>query len=253
MSKTEAALHQSTRWVSPGKPTHSEITGNSRTRSLIRDLSRVLGTQMRYWGMDARGGADSLLVSAGLERLARAVSIGEGSSRYRQPWEGGWIEIHSFCAGFYHPTNPGVLFSRAERRIFCSTVGDIAEPLLHREHDAAAPPDRILVSLPPFLRWLLDYESRVDAVAGTGYRMRCWKSLGSHRLGPPPVEMRDWIRSFLLQPAKTGRLQQIMKSSSSKTRGQGGLTRYARGRQTLHKPHFVRRNPENGMPPLTQS
>lgn len=42
-------------------PVESALAGNaaptSRRRSLLRDLAAALGLQMRYWGMDARGGS----------------------------------------------------------------------------------------------------------------------------------------------------------------------------------------------------
>jgi len=177
----------------------------SRMRSLLGDLAKVLDIQMRYWGMDAQGGEKSIMVSTGMLRLARDVSHGEGSSRYRQPWEGGWIEIHSFCAGFYHFQKRGIVFSRAARRIFCPVVGGVADPRHHRASNAGSPPDEVLRSLPPFLSWILDYERRVAGLVHHDYRLRCWKKLGSSRFGPHPNELHEWISNFLLDPTKTPR------------------------------------------------
>lgn len=178
----------------------------SRLRSLLRDLAGVLSMQMRYWGMDARGGNASLLVKTGLQRVARAGSAGEGSSRYRQPWRGGWIELHSFCAGYYHPCREGILFSRAGQRIFSAKPGGIPEPIAHRASADSSSPDAVLGLLDPFLNWLLDYESRVDSRAPVGYRDHCWKKLGGMRLGPHPSEIRSWLASLLRNPAATPRL-----------------------------------------------
>lgn len=185
----------------------------SRMRSLLGDLAKAMEMQMRFWGMDARGMEGSVLVAAGLERLAREVSAGEGSSRYRQEWEGGWIEIHSYCAGFYHPTRPGILFSRSQRRVFCSKVGAVILPELHREHNAGNPPDEVLKTLPPFLRWIMHYEARVTCIARPDYRQECWRKLGGLRFGPRPEALRDWLSSLLKHPAQTPRLATLVRDA----------------------------------------
>ncbi len=182
---------------------------DSRRRNLLRDLAQVLGLQMRYWGIDAQGGDRSLLVAAGLRRVARQISVGEGSSRYREPWQGGWIEIHSFCAGYYDPTSRGIMFSRADERIYGSAAGDIPDPARHRKQISSIPPDSVLQLLPAFLSWVLDFEGRIERIAARGYRERCWKRLGGHRLGPLPDETLGWLASLLRSPQTTLRLRQL--------------------------------------------
>lgn len=141
-----------------------------------------------------------------MQRLARTEKTGEGSSRYREPWEGGWVEIHSYCAGFYHPTTEGILFSRGERRIYSARPGSIAEPGWHRTWNAGQPPDTILAHAPPFVRWILDYESRVRALATDNYRLAAWRQFGGFRFGPSPAELQRWMTEFLQNPQGTPRL-----------------------------------------------
>jgi hypothetical protein len=173
---------------------------------------------MRYWGLDARGGSRSVLVAAGLERIARDQPTGEGSSRYRQPWLGGWIEIHSFCAGFYQEHGPGFLFSRAEKRVYASSPGAIPEPIHHRRHTAPTSPDAIFPALPPFLTWLLDYEARVANLAPHGYREQCWKRLGGEHFGQHPSQLSLWISSLLRSPQTTPRLHKTKRGEPNRSR-----------------------------------
>ena len=181
----------------------------SRRRSLIGDLAKALDLYMRYWGMDARGGERSVLVAAGMQRIEREISTGEGSSRYRQAWEGGWIELHSFCAGFYHVSKKGIIFSRAERRIFSASQGGVAIPEVHRQHNAGSPPDVVLQALPPFIRWILDYEARVASTCQANYRSQCWRKLGASRFGPHPKKVIEWLETFLHKPEQLDRWRQL--------------------------------------------
>lgn len=153
-----------------------------------------------------------MIVQAGLTRIPRSVTSGEGSSRYRETWRGGWIEIHSFCAGFYHPAKSGILFSRADARVSCATPGSAPDPVFHRRRRDASDPDGVLAAVPPFLEWLLDYEDRVEKLRGQAYRQRCWTRLGGRKFGPPPDEQRRWLASLLDSPQTTHRLHRGRKS-----------------------------------------
>lgn len=180
----------------------------SRVRSLLRDLARVFGFQMRYWGMDAKGGEGSLLVRSGMSRLPRSSIRGEGSSSYRQDWLGGVVELHSFCAGFYHSSTPGVLFSRSAERIFLSVPGGPPEPLEHREKIYSAVPDRMLVGAGPLVDWALAHEHRVSELCGKRYRMRCWQRLGGRKFAPPPETTLSWLETFRGDVQTTPRLRE---------------------------------------------
>jgi hypothetical protein len=58
-------------------------TPDSRVRGLIRDLTDGLAQQMFFWGRDVAHPDGNGLVRAGLQRIARVESGGEGTSRYR--------------------------------------------------------------------------------------------------------------------------------------------------------------------------
>lgn len=147
------------------------------------------------------------MVATGLAKQTGNKTRGEGSSRYREQWQGGFIELHSYCVGYYHKSLPGILFSRAEGRVYAAEPGEVPVPGLHRNHFLAVAPDSIFPALPPFLSWLLDYERRVGIHTPAGYRENCWRSLGGHRFALRPTDMHLWLASLLRDPRTTPRLR----------------------------------------------
>ena len=82
-------------------------------RLVLRDAAAGLYAQMYYWGQDVQHAEGNLLVRYGMTRVPKETP--KGTSRYRQYWGGGWIELHGFCAGWYGPER-GVVFDRARDR-----------------------------------------------------------------------------------------------------------------------------------------
>ena len=99
------------------------IAPHSRLRGLIRDLTDGLAQQMYLWGRDVRHPDGNALVRAGLQRIARIDNDGEGTSLYRIEREGGWIELHGFCAGWrpHNAATDGMLYVRRCHRIFIAS------------------------------------------------------------------------------------------------------------------------------------
>ena len=101
----------------------------SQQRSLLRDLSNGLLQQMYFWGYDARRRDGNLLVKCGMQRIAQErAEKSEGTSRYRTEWEGGVVELHGFCAGWYPQRSDtrGVVFIRHRGQL---DLCDGAEPV----------------------------------------------------------------------------------------------------------------------------
>lgn len=187
------------------------ITECSRRRALLRDVADGLMQQMFFWGCDARHPGGNLLGRHGLTRLPRAATGGEGSSRYRAPWEGGTVELHGFCAGWYPHDDaaPGVLFIRHRGRLVL-TRGP--EPLTPGRYEAdrlaSADPDAVTAAVAPLLRWLVAYERRIAEEPGPAYRHACWRlrrQLPSEPRWLAPDEALAWFERYLADPATTPR------------------------------------------------
>lgn len=178
----------------------------SRRRSLLRDLSDGLRQQMYLWGCDVRSESGNLLVRHGLERLARQESESpEGTSRYRLPWEGGLIELHGFCAGWYpgRPDRRGVIFIRHRGRL---DLCDGARPVIPGKYPdlGGQTTDALLDTSLPLVRWLVAYEEWIQRTAPDGYRTACWHRylrLPNARPWLPPGIALRWLRQFASSPA----------------------------------------------------
>ncbi len=190
---------------------------SSRVRSLLRDAARGLGQQMFFWGCDARHREGNLMTRAGMKRIARNERGGEGSSRYRMEWEGGRVEIHSFCAGWYGGRGregEGVIFIRGQERIFSCAGGQPLTPgRYERGRMTGESVDEVIRLARPFLGWVLEYERRVRQLAGESYREECRELYGRKvhgRAWLPPAMAERWYRSFLQMPERTGRPRDMM-------------------------------------------
>lgn len=167
------------------------IASLSRRRSLLRDVTEGMKQQMYFWGCDAGHVGGNLLVKLGMERCVRASAHGEGSSRYVEMWEGGVVELHSFCAGWYprKREETGVVFIRSRERIFGCTAGGALTPGQYAEERLLAlGADELLECMPPLLRWVLAHEVRLIGALGEDYREGCWKEWQER------VAQRDWLR-----------------------------------------------------------
>lgn len=191
----------------------------SRIRSLLRDVARGLGQQMFFWGCDIRHVSGNLLVRAGMERIARAKSHGEGSSRYRMKWNGGLIELHSYCLGWYGQQPPfrGAIFIRSLERL-SSCRGPLPVTPGHYEHEqmTAEGADELAQAVRPLLGWILSYEQEVREITEPSYRDTCWQRYVSKMGAKPwlqPSDAEAWFQSFLDTPNQTQRPRDLLRSS----------------------------------------
>lgn len=169
----------------------------------LRDLADGIQQQMFFWGQDVSHPEGNFLVTQGFERSA---SLGiKGTSRYRLPWQGGYIELYGACAGWYGPQG-GFTFIRPRRRcaIWLSEKetpipGAWQQEFIAKDTERS---DLYLASL-PFLDWLITYEYKVLEHFGTSYREEnYWK----YRKVPkakawlkPEVALR-WFKRFRENP-----------------------------------------------------
>lgn len=182
----------------------------SHRRSLLRDLADGLRQQMYFWGCDVRQ-PGNLLVRCGMERIARESAVGEGSSRYRQEFAGGVVELHSYCAGWYPKAGGpgGVVYIRSRERIQGCAAGEVLTPGVYEPERMEAPgADEMLESVRPFVAWVLEHEEMVSARAGETFREQCWEDFRTKTRAKAwlrPAEGRKWMRRFLEEPGKLER------------------------------------------------
>lgn len=185
----------------------------SRRRSLVRDVCRCLSQQMVFWGMDAGVPGGNLLLVSGLERIARSEVGGEGSSRYRARWQGGVIELHSFCAGWYPADGEGVLFVRNRERLHSCPRGRAITPGDYRSAIGAAP-DEILPLVRPLVEWVLEYERAVRATTAPGYRELGWSQVVAQMGVRPwlaPDKAIHWMEQFVADPNSAPRARELAR------------------------------------------
>jgi len=186
----------------------------SRSRSLLRDLADGLSQQMIFWGQDVRHPEGSLLVRSGLTRIAREQTGQEGSSRYRCAWQGGLIEIHGFCAGWYPAEGEGVLFIRNRQRVQGVRGGLPTVPGVYGG-EVTLTPDALLQAVRPLVEWWISYEDWVGTVTPPSYREACWqraRRLAKARAWLPPAEVVPWLRRFLHDPQRASRARRATTS-----------------------------------------
>ncbi len=187
----------------------------SRRRSLVRDACGCLQQQMFFWGCDARHREGNLLTRFGLKRLARKESASEGSGRYRMGWEGGTVELHSFCAGWYPRFGEGVIFIRNRERLFSYSGDKPPTPGAYEvERQTVSTADAMLQTCRPLLKWVAEYESWIQAHTASNYRHKCWMKLLSRMGGKPwlpPEKAERWRERFLADPGSTPRARELLR------------------------------------------
>ena len=180
----------------------------SRRRSLVSDLCAGVTQAMGFWGCDARHPAGNQLAAAGFQRLAKDPALTEGSSRYRKPWQGGTIELHSFCAGWYPPSGEGVVFIRHRQRLYSCAPGDPIEPGRYANRVEGKSNDLLLGLARPFIAWMLDHERWILRHHGPAYRTACWHhvaQLPGTRPWLEPHAATAWLERLLANPDTTPR------------------------------------------------
>jgi hypothetical protein len=195
-------------------------TPPSRRRSLVRDLSNGLRQQMYLWGCDVRRKEGNLLEGFGMQRIGQErKERQEGTSRYRAAWEGGVVELHGFCAGWY-PQNPearGVVFIRHRDRLDVCDGAEPVTPGVYGESGLGAGRDTLAEAVMPFVRWLVAYESWVFRTTEDGYRYACWlEYLGLVGARPwlPPDEALRWLAQFAQAPDSVPRARASLRKLS---------------------------------------
>ncbi|MFM7376157.1 MAG: hypothetical protein ACKO39_13555 [Chthoniobacterales bacterium] len=192
---------------------------HSRLRGLIRDLTDGLAQQMYLWGRDVRHPDGNALVRAGLQRIARIDNDGEGTSLYRIERDGGWIELHGFCAGWRpHDSNKdGMLYIRRCQRIFIAS-GQMTPGRYDMSRLRSGSVEELGAVCNPFLRWWVEYEQWAAQELGAAWRTECWRDYLKLRRARPwltPVQAVDWLLAFLGNPSTQKRPREILRASTS--------------------------------------
>ena len=185
----------------------------ARLSGLMRDLSAGFRQQMFFWGRDVVHSSGNLLREQGFERRPSAGL--QGTSCYRLPWEGGAVELHGACAGWFPDgaAEGGFLFIRPAGRCFLWLGASPAVP-------GDWPPDRLGIepvalhaAAKPFLRWWQSSEEWVHSRLGPAYRRDCFrhfKKLPKARVWLPPVAGLAWLRALHDKPETLKRLRQVL-------------------------------------------
>ncbi len=175
---------------------------DSRLGGLLRDFTAGLKQQMFYWGRDVMHPTGNLLVGQG---FAKAKSDGlQGTSCYRFDWQGGCIELHGACAGWYGPEG-GFIFVRPHGK--CFAWGSDRPPVPGEwpvELLGEPGPREVRELALPFLDWWLGSERWIERRLGPGYRAAChrqFKHLPRSKPWLPPAAADTWLRRFRENPA----------------------------------------------------
>ena len=187
---------------------------DSRLRGLIRDLTDGLAQQMYLWGRDVRHPDGNALVRTGLQRIARIGNDGEGTSLYRIERDGGWIELHGFCAGWrpHDPQANGILYIRRCHRIFLAQ-GSMTPGRYDMSRLRSGTVEELATAYNPFLRWWADYEQWAAQELGAAWRQECWRDyvkLRRVRSWLTPPQAVNWLLHFLENPSTQQRPREIL-------------------------------------------
>lgn len=177
--------------------------------TLMRDFTDALAQQMYFWGRDVIHPSGNLLVAHGFER--RKSEGLEGTSCYRKALDGGYIELHGACAGWYpdDAEAPGFLYIRTRRRLYLydgdepPAPGFYSDDLLRR-----TPGEDLIERSQRFLAWWLGYERWIAEVTGPGYRTACYRAFAKLPKSTPwlpPAAGLDWLRRYQRDPLQAGR------------------------------------------------
>jgi hypothetical protein len=173
----------------------------SRLGGLMRDFTCGLKQQMFYWGLDVVHPAGNLLAAQG---FAKTKSAGlQGTSCYGLESQGGRIELHGSCVGWYGPQR-GFVFVRPWAKCFAWMGNGSPVP---GEWDAALLEDPGPIALRehslPFLQWWLESERWIAARQGNSYRVDCqrrFKRMPRTRPWLAPDQAQRWLGRFHEDP-----------------------------------------------------
>ena len=190
--------------------------GRARQRLALRDAARAAYCQMYYWGRDVVHPHGNLLVRHGFEKIQRTSK--EGTSRYRMEWEGGILELHGFCAGWYAAEGPGICFDRSH-----DTWRQWNHPLPpeparmqaghYRTENQSENLPLLLDRSAHFVHWLVQYERWAMEREGTSFRReqhRDFMKLPARRWWLPPGLAINWMSAYAADPNSVPRPKSIL-------------------------------------------
>jgi hypothetical protein len=191
-----------------------------RLRLALRDAARAFYCQMYYWGRDVMHPSGNLLVRYGFEKIQRTTK--KGTSRYRLTWEGGLLELHGFCAGWYPATGPGICFDRKHDawRIWEDASPPEPELLVAGHGKICASPENLPLLLQltaHFSRWVIGYEAWAHEKWGPSQRRaqhRDFMKLRSRRKWLAPDLSRQWLTAYAKEPTSAPRPKTIQGNNA---------------------------------------
>lgn len=186
-----------------------------RHRVVLRDAARALDCQMYFWGRDVEHPLGNLLVERGLTRIPKETA--KGTSRYRQAWRGGVIELHGFCAGWYGPEG-GILYHRRRDGWLAWPEADPPQPQALVRLEASAPrleSEALLRRVVVLLDWLHHDEARAQQQWSPAQRRqhhRDFLQLLPRRWWLPPESSQRWLHAFVADPLGVPRPRKYLRN-----------------------------------------
>ena len=193
----------------------------SRLRALLRDFTTLLSQQMYFWGRDVIYPRGNLLCENGFDR--RKSEGLEGTSCYRRELtEGGLIELHGACAGFYDPdpsSEQSFLYIRNRKRCFLYSDSEPPAPGLYASETLNnGPALGLYFASLRFLDWWLDYETWISKETTSDWRDQCFKAFASLPASQPSLPPREavlWLSQYRSNPAKINRVRERLRELRS--------------------------------------
>lgn len=180
----------------------------ARLGGLCRDLAGGLRQQMVFWGRDVVHSRGNLLLAQGFEK-SKSAGL-QSSSCYGLDWQGGRVELHGACAGWFPDDGgEGFLFIRPLGKCHVWKGGAHPVPgewparLLDSTGHA-----RVLELARPFLGWWVQSEAWVGELLGSSYREDCHRHLKRLPKGRPwlqPVVGMKWVEGLEREGGGVGR------------------------------------------------
>lgn len=149
---------------------------------------------MYYLGLDVRHESGNRLLMAGF-RKSRSLGL-QGTSRYRLAWDGGEIEMHGACAGWFGEEAGVVYFRRRGRFYLWQGAARPVPGEFRRECVQRGGGEERLSRVRRFLAWYVAYEKELRAELGEDYRRACfreYKRLARSRSWLSPERDLRWL------------------------------------------------------------
>lgn len=181
----------------------------------FRDFGQGLYLQMYYWGRDVIHPSGNLLMQYGFKKIAKEGL--HGTSRYQLEWEGGIIELHGYCAGWYRPDGAGFIYIRQRRTLQICHETSPVKPGSYELAEIHSPRGiaewhSLAETVSSFTRWLLDYEKWITKRQGSAYREGIfyeYRRLPISTWWLPPHDARRWMETFSANPSEVPRARKF--------------------------------------------